>query len=594
MDIQATGLNRWISVGCILLAIVAIYCFPIIATAYATRAPYLPPLLAPDLSLYLNLSNLHFAANGEPINPYFGNSTQFEAFSYFSFRLAFQAFGILTNLFTGNLWTAALVWDVVCWIAICGGCFWFFEEAFPNAPLPIHAFSIGLLLLVSFSAVKSLAMAGLGTLSPVAFENFGLPYIRLFFPQTAIAWLLLYLALQARALRDWRLATWAWMFLIQGFAFAMFPFATIMMAGTTSFAVLAFLFNRGRLPNWTIVILFGLACTAVDLGYCLRNWPAGSENFTASLIEFHPEVIMRNLTSESVLLAALTVATAVIPTPGPREAKWTVVGLGSSCTVLLFGDAVFAPGALQVSYHATYFVHGTIAIEISFLAAVFYVRFARQFRWARWATAAVIALLFVNGALIAFTTYRSALPANRAIGSLAQALKIANPQAGDLVIARGDIDGPCAWVPLLTPATVLFCRDGEVALTMAQKHTLFRVRQALYLYFTGRNSRWLENVLLEETSGEVTNLGFLGEMVTKDEDVRKQGIASMRAELVPLLSDVEAHAADLRSFFHGFDRVLVIDDIEHPRFSRDRLAEYLALGSENHVGGFSVYWAKPI
>jgi hypothetical protein len=50
----------------------------------------------------------------------------------------------------------------------------------------------------------------------------------------------------------------------------------------------------------------------------------------------------------------------------------------------------------------------------------------------------------------------------------------------------------------------------------------------------------------------------------------------------------------VRSFLRPYNRVLVIDDVEHPRFSRERLAEYLTLGKEDQIGQFSVYWSKPI
>src|SRR6516165_10106227 len=61
--------------GSIVLAIVAIYVFPFLATTSAVGATDVPPLFAPDLSLYLNLSNLQFTGEGDFIDPYYGIAT---------------------------------------------------------------------------------------------------------------------------------------------------------------------------------------------------------------------------------------------------------------------------------------------------------------------------------------------------------------------------------------------------------------------------------------------------------------------------------------------------------------------------------------
>jgi hypothetical protein len=287
------------------------------------------------------------------------------------------------------------------------------------------------------------------------------------------------------------------------------------------------------------------------------------------------------------LLIVLTLLTAFLPAAGSREAKWTVFGLGLSNAVLMFGDLVFSP-ALMVTHHAAYFFDGTIAIQITYLAAVLYLRFGNMITWLRWAYAVGAVALLINGAILSFAIYRNYLPSNQEIASFAKVLKSLKPSAGDLVIARArTVDDPCAWVPLLTRATVLHCRNSEVALTMEQRHTVYRVRQAFYLYFIGQNSQWLEEITANQKSTAMQGYLSVG-------GNRPQGIASIENEPVPLLSRVEGGDTEMHSFFHAFKRVLIIDSTEHPIFSQERLAVYLSLGEERKVGKFSVYWGRPI
>jgi hypothetical protein len=240
----------------------------------------------------------------------------------------------------------------------------------------------------------------------------------------------------------------------------------------------------------------------------------------------------------------------------------------------------------MVTHHAAYFFDCTIAIQITYLAAVLYLRFGEMIPWLRWAYAVGAVALLINGAIVSFAIYRYYFPSNQEIASFAKVLKSLKPSAGDLVIARArTVDDPCAWVPLLTRATVLHCRNSQVALTTEQRQTVYRLRQAFYLYFIGQNSQ-LEEITANKKS--IAMQDYLSGGGNRQQD------ASIQNEPVPLPSRVEGDDTEMHSFFQAFKQVLIIDSIQHPIFSRERLAVYLSLGEERKVGNFFVYWGRPI
>ena len=108
-------------------------------------------------------------------------------------------------------------------------------------------------------------------------------------------------------------------------------------------------------------------------------------------------------------------------------------------------------------------------------------------------------------------------------------------QSGDLVIAHArTVDDLCGWVPLLTPATVLFCRSAQDVLTHEQNHTLYRERQAFYLYFLGRDGHWIEEVTADKRANETINLGLYTDTATNVESTQRQSVTSIKGELIPL------------------------------------------------------------
>jgi len=214
-----------------------------------------------------------------------------------------------------------------------------------------------------------------------------------------------------------------------------------------------------------------------------------------------------------MILGFLTLATALARAL-PAEVKWPLVGLGLTNMGLLLGD-VF-DNSLSISHHAGYFVHTTVAVLLTFILSAVCVRLRATARYSRFALGVVVILLAVNAMLLAAATYRVFLPLNQQLAEAASLLKSIPVGADDLLIVPAKIaDDTCEWVPLVSSAKVLFCRNAGGLLTPNQNNTIQRFRQALYLYFTGMDSRQLERIAEDPKAGEEQlRLAFYGGGIT--------------------------------------------------------------------------------
>ncbi len=209
--------------------------------------------------------------------------------------------------------------------------------------------------------------------------------------------------------------------------------------------------------------------------------------------------------------------------------------------------------------------------------------------------AAITALLVLNGFLIAHATYLATVPMNQIQAELAQFLKSDPLVATDLVIARSlFVDDDCALVPLLSASHSLYCRNAQVLLSPEQNQQIQRFRQALYLYFTNKDDRWVEGILNDPNAvSEMTRLMFLGQVEANAEE-RQRGVQSVRQELIPFLVEAQNHAPVMRSFFTQYRRVMVIDHVVDPYFSTSRLSKYLKIERQQTVGKLLILDCVPL
>ena len=577
--------SRRVATVLILLLVLAIYSYPYLATSRTLHSRQVPFSFAADLSLYLNLGHLGSSHSQPALNPYYGTPMHPGLLGYLTFDLAFRVFGWLENIVGHNLWWTVLIWNWLWWVAICVGARWFFRLTLPEETSSLFWLGIILLFFFNFGVLKSLLVAWLHLPSLGGFEALSLPYIRVFFPQIPVALLLFYLALQIRVLRSSKWYDWAGMWVLQAVALAMFPYATLIMAGST--LVVALGCFPSLLPGARLkaIIPYGLACAAIDCMFLLHRTVRGTQDSQFSFLRFRPSHIVDLAGGAVMLLLLLGLLTLILPPSGSREAKWTIVGLGASNALLMLADVVLAP-SLLMSSHGGYFLHGTVTLQITYLLFGLWMRFERFRPWMRPACLTAIVLVTVNGAMLAFGNYRSSLPQNREISELAQVAGSVQIDGGDLILARADtVDDLCSWVPLLNRATVLFCRSAQYELSDSERRGFHRLRQAFYLYFTGKDARWVDGVISDPAALTAQDrLAFAGEINPSDHDTLDTGKHEIMAELIPRLAEVENRQGPARDFFRPYARVLVVDHATHPIFVKYRLLAYLSIDSEKNVG----------
>lgn len=573
----------------LVLAVLSVYSFPYLATSLTLKSRQVPFAFAPDLSLYLNLSMI----GPSHLNPYFGTSIQTGEIGYMTFDGAFKLFHGVLKVAGNNLWWAVLIWNLFWWIAMCAGALWFLRTAFPEARGLFLCLAMTLLFFFNFGVVKSELLAWLRLPSLVGFYGLTLPNIRTVFPQVPLSLLFPYLALQIRAIHRWRWVDWAGMCFLQAAAFEMFPYETLLMAGITFVAVLATLSLPIRRKRLGMVALYGAACTIADILFLFSRLFGGARRSGQTLIALHPEGALGLVGGAFLLLASLTVVTALLPPVGSRTVKWIIAGLGFANCLLMLGDTVFSP-ALLVSNHAGYFVHATVSLQILYLLSAAFVRFGSETAWLKAACFAAIVLTITNGLLLALASNRDSLAENRITNDFAATIRSLHITKEDLVITRAEsVDDLCAWVPLLTPAKELFCRSAQYELSPEERREVYRLRQAFYLYFARNDQRQIE-LAATDSSAEQEKLAFTNQTSSSDKNRWEEARASIRTDLLPLLSEVEKRDSRIQSFFSPYNRVLVVDDAVNPTFARQRLASYFSIESEGRTGEFIYFWCTPL
>jgi len=591
-----TILQRYLLPIAAVVLTLAIYSYPAIKTTAVTGLRALPPATAPDLSLYLNISAMKTTAGGQLVDPYYGVTVPTARMGYSKFRLAFVLFDQLRHLLSGNFWWSQLTWNLFWWAALCALAWWFFQEFLPERSVEITLLGLAILMFFNFGILRSCFAAWIHLLSLRGFRGVEFPYIRPFFPQLPIPLLLLYLGVQIKALQQRRAWAWTAMAITQLLAFMIFPYAMLMMAGITAIALTGILFERTQQFPWPTALVYGITCGVCDLGFFLRGTGVARTGSSGqySLIHVQLSTLPHRIGGMWMLLAALTASLFFIRDLAP-EIKWPLAGLGATNLLLMLGDAFFSETLLQVSVHAGYFIHFSASILLMFGLATSFRLLNRNSHVWRVAVVAAIALLVLNGALIAQATYLASLPQNRENAELARSLQTDPPQADDLVIARAVVvDDNCAWVPLFTDSHVLFCRNAQVLLSPEQNRDIHRLRQALYLYFTGRDTGWVDHVIQDPRSeNDLLRLMFLGQ-ATSDSSDRAVGINELKTDLIPRLASVQQKDAQVRTFFSQYKRIFVVDNLAHPSFVRSRLSSYLQIEQQTNTGGLLLLRCKPL
>jgi hypothetical protein len=568
------------------------YSFPALATWAKTGYTGSPPILAPDTGFYTLVSQLAMRSHGPILNPYYGIEVPPNTAVHLRFRLAFQLFGVMDKLLGGHLWLALFVWNLFWWGLLCWIVIWLFERYLPNHSIPVVVFGFGFVLWFNAGLLKPLLLAWIHLPSLRGFETVGLAYARPFFPQLPVPLLLVYLGLQISLLRGQRFWTWAGMGLVQALAFAIFPYATLMMAGITLVATVWLVAARAQPVPWRGLIAFGTICATVDLLYLLHG-AATDQPPTQSSFHLDFAVLPHLIGGMWILLGVLTLATALVRGL-PAETKWPLVGVGLSNMALLLAE-VF-DSKLAISHHAGYFVHTTVGILLTFFLSAIFTRPWATHRSVRIALGVAIFLLAVNATLLTAATYRAFLPLNEQLAATTSLLQSIPVRADDLLIVPAKFaDDTCEWVPLVSSAKVLFCRNAAGLLAPNQNNTVHRLREALYFYFTGTDSRHLEEITEDPNAveEEMRDAYYGGGLTPFRKDAREGAIRAIRMELIPWMDGAEHQDPRLYDFLRRYSRILVVDNRGNPAFDRQRLESYLVIQKEVPAGELTVLFCNP-
>ncbi|MGH9511099.1 MAG: hypothetical protein ACRD2U_03075 [Terriglobales bacterium] len=583
------GKWRLVCESAVVVLILSIYAGPSFRTRAELGSKVLPPIFGPDLTLYLNLSEVRAIGGNQVLDPYYHLPVRDKSTAYLKFSLATRLFGELDRALSGRIWTAVLMWDALWWGLLSGIALWVFKRNLPTSPPGLAIAYVALLMLVNVTALKPLAVAWFHLPSLWAFQKLNLPFMRAFFPVIPSCLVLAYVGLQIEALRRNNLILWAAMGVLQLIALGVFPFATLMMAGLTGVSVVCRFLSARRSRDWQIPLAYGLTCAFLDGGFLWHSSLSVNENQPAAL-HLQPELLPHLIGGSWALLVALTIAMGFSKTLVP-EVKWTLAGLGATNAAMLLGDALVPATKIQLSQHAGYFVQLTIVTLAAFIAAAGR-NVSRVVTGALWVALGIILL---NGVFSAIGAYRGFLPANCEIAGLSRLPDKWMPGDGDLVIARSrNVDDDCGWMVLLTKTPVLYCTDAKLVLEPQQDRDIHRLRQALYLYFTGQDSNSLERELAgPDPSPEMHRLGYWAAAASLSTDERNQGIHDIQTELIPRLEQVARHDAAVDDFFHQFRRVVVIDHAKAPTFNDKRLASLLNFEKEQTIGDLVLLYYTP-
>ena len=581
-------LMRRVAYAGVIAIILVIYSYPALRTTLTTKCLRLPAVSAPDLGLYLSISKIEKGQDGTLINPYYHIRVPY-AVSYLKFRLGPTWFGLLNRLFEGRIWLTLFVWNLLWWFLLCLATIWLFDRFLPHSSVALVLAGVCLLVLFSIEGSGRVFAAWIH-LSPAWLVSW-LPYIRPFAPQLIMPFLLCYLGLLIRALSGTSLRVWGMMALLQFVAFTALPYATLMMAGTTAVAAGWYLFAGPGNSRWQVVLAFAIVCGVADIGFALHGSGGFRLSFPdqTSLIKFQPSLVHGLIGKLWFLTGVLLVAVALSRKLSP-EIKWPLIGMGLTNMLFKLGDAFVAERVFLLSDHMGYFFQSTIVILFMFLASAHIPRGDQALRLTRIASLATAALCFVYGLLMAEGNYRTNLPYNLEQADLANWMGRSKVSAHDLVITQFVTThyDDCEWIPLLSDAEVLYCRNAQLTLTPEQNGGVQRFREVLYLYFDGKDHEWLKS------STHFERYGLYGEITSfRNPEDQSARIQVLRREMRPFFDRIEHEDPEVRAFFRRFQRIWVIQNPANGSFVEERLKSYLNLKEEETVGSLLVRTAEP-
>ena len=432
--------------------------------------------------------------------------------------------------------------------------------------------------------------------SVMGFFLLRLPYVRFAFPQVIVPVVLAYWGLQVRALKSGSKRDLTGMALLQFAVCAAFPYILPVVAlGTTITILIAKCRDREIALSWPAAFVFAVICGVLDIGYLVLAGLGKSHGNVQFALQFRPEIILPALRTY-VLLLVVASGLAMV-SRASLAARATVAGLALSNALFAFSDVFFPPSTMMLN-HVNYIIALTTWLPLLVFVWALLERFdGRVLR------TALISVLALIGFWEGFANYRLSISVNLLQAAAVDELEKLVLTAKDLVVAPAQAsDDISCWVPLISPARVVFTRDAENILSADRIRGEQALRQALYLEMGGINHASflsLTDLSLPDLSTPLFNLGSImlfgeiGYFISPLALDHLRGASIMRERLGPVLARLDADPASANSLFVGYERVIIIDSSRDPFFDQSAFSTWLEIEKAYERNGTKVWICRP-
>jgi hypothetical protein len=570
-------------------AALVLYAIPYVAGWLTAHEWPLPPLVSDHTYFYVLSAELH-TSNGTAVNPWYGNPFPENDHPYRRFGVATVLFRLLSRAVDSivatagelaghsppgqNLALTVMIWNAV-WIALTAIMAWLLFSSNSRANGSGIMTASAILLLVSFPHL----LQALNTIRHGHVPSLSLPFLRLFYPQTIAPIVLGYLFAAIDASRKDRAVQWGVMGLLQAVALMIFPYAVIILAGTTAVTVIL---SRRVTRN---LVFFAAGCALIDV-ILLRY--AGAPTLGAeksSFFAFQPAWPNRFQMVLSLLILSMTIIVAFVESD--RVTRSVICGFGIAASAIpTVADSLIAR-PVEASIHLYYLADLAIGILAGWAAMSAHRKALLR---------AALAVSICVGLLAATSDAERPGRLNQQLGEVVRWSRAVGLSDRDLVISRSEFDDqPASYLPLLGNPNILFYYYGEyfVPISAPAEHW---DRLAAYLYLKGETIGSLRSLLSEPALAfrpESYVLGHRWLRLIEQPETRDRALAIVENELLPRLAALEKRPAQIRERFERFARVFVIDDPHAPAFSKQRLAESLRFATTSRVGSLEIVEARP-
>ncbi len=566
-----------------LLYSVLLYELPFFLTLAKTGWLSVPPTFNADQNLYLNLTQIHHVSPTQIVNPWYGDLVPVVDVPHLMFGIAFHAFHLVHGMF-GSYTAAMLVWTAVWTTLTFSAATFCLESFFPEIDrLWIVAGACGLLVLQS-PLVYLEQLRHLPRFEELV--QLHLPYSRFIVPQVVLPAITAYWGLQVRALKSASYLSLAGMAFLQLAVSATYPYMLPVIAIGTGITVLIAKYRQKDIAlSWSAILVFAGVCGILDAGYLLLAGFGKSQGNVHFAFQFRPEVILPAL--RPYVVALIVVAGFALYSRASPATRITAAGFALSNALFAFSDVIFRPEA-QMLDHPLYIVGITTWLPLFVLLSSFLMKFdSRSLR-----IALVSGLAFI-GAWEGYATYRTWIPIDQFQATALHEVEKLCLTSNDLVIAPGRFtDDVSSWIPLVSPARVLYTIDGENILSAAETKTDHTFRQALYLMMAGMNS----SSLIATTEHGSADRQFWPLLQHNDRTYFKSALEQdhalvrrvVRERFIPVFARLESDPESVRAVLGDYPRIIVIDSSASPLFQQSAFSKWLEVDRDYVQNGIKI------